>query len=378
MASPATLASVTWSVSESLARRWSRRSLTIPAVVLLAAMVTALLPAVLPLLLVVDVARRGRLGLCRGVLVLDMFLLCEALALPLAFALFVGRLFGMSRERFELLNSRLQAWWSAALFHGGKRLLGMTLSVEGDAVPAPRPGLSVDADARRGGRPLLVFVRHVSSGDTLLPVLLLSWAKGWRPRYVLKRELLLDPCIDVVGQRLPNRFVQRGEGNTDEQVELVLGLYEGLGPSDAVVIFPEGTRFTPGRRQRLIERLRERGPAELLSLAEELQLTLPPLRAGALALLEKNPGADLLVIGHTGLDAASSLAGLSRGATVGARLRVLVRHVPFERLPAVAEERAALLADLWREVDRFAQFASLPRAADRAWNDEGANSIRMC
>ena len=30
-----------------------------------------------------------------------------------------------------------------------------------------------------------------------------------RLRYVLKRELLWDPCLDIVGQRVPNIFVDR-------------------------------------------------------------------------------------------------------------------------------------------------------------------------
>ena len=335
-------------MTERFGQRWLRRSVTIPAVVVLATVALVALPVALPVLMIADVVRGGRLGMSRGVLVLAWFLLCETLALPLAFGLWLLRLMGMSRERSLVANSRLQAWWVAAIFGVARRLLGMDFTVEGDPVPAPRPV---------GGRPLLVLVRHVSTGDTLLPVMLLSWAHRWRPRYVLKRQLLLDPCIDIVGQRLPNGFVRRGEGTTESEVRSVLALYEDLGPFDAVVIFPEGTRFSPRRRQALLERLRERGDARLLALAEELHHTLPPLRAGALALLERNPGADLMVIGHTGLDAASSLAGLSRGATVGQALRVLVRHVPFDELPESLDERAALLADLWREVDRFAAAA---------------------
>ena len=33
---------------------------------------------------------------------------------------------------------------------------------------------------------------------------------GLQPRFVLKRELLLDPCLDVVGARIPNYFLDGG------------------------------------------------------------------------------------------------------------------------------------------------------------------------
>jgi len=76
---------------------------------------------------------------------------------------------------------------------------------------------------------------------------------------------------------------------------------------------PEGTRFTSEKRASRIERLRARGPSEDLALAEELRYTLSPLRRGALSLLARNPGCDLLVIAHTGLERPVSFGSLCRG-----------------------------------------------------------------
>ena len=45
-----------------------------------------------------------------------------------------------------------------------------------------------------------------------------------RPRYVLKDDLLIDPCLDIVGNRLPNHFLDRFPH--DGAVEL--GLLEAM------------------------------------------------------------------------------------------------------------------------------------------------------
>ena len=55
-------------------------------------------------------------------------------------------------------------------------------------------------------------------GDTVLPVVFFALPTGVRLRYVLKRELLFDPCLDIVGQRLPNYFARRGAGATEQEV----------------------------------------------------------------------------------------------------------------------------------------------------------------
>ena len=70
--------------------------------------------------------------------------------------------------------------------------------------------------------------------------------------------------MDLVGQRLPNVFVRRGSGRPAREAALVASLAEGLGPRDGVVIYPEGTRFTPAKRARALARLAEQNdPARL-------------------------------------------------------------------------------------------------------------------
>lgn len=329
--------------SESLVTRWLRRAITIPVTLILTGISSVLVPAVLPLAFVIDLVLRRKFGLSRTALFFLIFLWCETLGIVVSFVLwvvFLGRSSDDQRRKFVRANSRFQAIWVQTIFSAARILFGMRLSVEGVAPPP-------------GHRPLLVFVRHASTVDTGLPIVLLSYPLRYQLRYVLKHELLFDPCVDIVGQRIPNRFVRRGDRTTDE-VERVVGLYDNLHRDDAIVIFPEGTRFSERKRNDLLAQLRSRGPSPALELAEALTRTLSPLRKGALALLEKNPGCDLVVIAHRGLEQATSFAAFTHGTLVGAELAVRIMHVRHEELPRSSEEQRGLLTKLWFEVDRFA------------------------
>jgi 1-acyl-sn-glycerol-3-phosphate acyltransferase len=330
-------------VSESFLTRWGRRAITIPATLCIATAASILVPLLLPLVFVVDLIVRRRFGLTRTVLFILFFLWCETFGIFAAFVLwlvFVGTYADKHQRAFLRANSRLQAIWVQTLFSASRLLFQMRLTIEG-AAPPP------------GHRPLLVFVRHASSIDTALPIVLLSYPLRYQLRFVLKRELLLDPSVDIVGQRIPNRFVRRGDRSIDE-TERIVGLYENLHADDAIIIFPEGTRFSERKRRDVLAQLVIHGPSPTLEMAESLQHTLSPLRKGALALLEKNPGCDLLVVAHRGLESATSFAGLVHGTLVGTNVGVRIFHIPFEELPKDVDGQKRLLSDIWRKVDRFA------------------------
>lgn len=322
-----------------------RRGFTIPLMFTLTAVSSILTPALLPLVLFVDLALRRKFGLSRTIVFLLCFLWCETFGILgslMIWIAFIGRTSEEQRLAFVRANSRLQAIWVQTIFSTARALFRMRLNVEGSAPPP-------------GHRPLLVFVRHASTVDTGLPIVLLSYPLRYQLRYVLKSELLFDPCIDIVGQRIPNRFVRRGN-RTGDEVERVVGLYDNLRSDDAIIIFPEGTRFSERKRRDLLEQLKSRGPSPALELTESLQYTMSPLRKGALALLEKNPGCDLLVIAHRGLERATSFAAFTRGTLVGANLSVQITHIPFDELPKDVEGQKQLLTSLWRGVDRFAGY----------------------
>ncbi len=329
---------------ETLAARWGRRALTFPGFMLAASIAIALLPVVLPLAVLVDVVRRrGPLAVTRTALFFGGYLACESLGIVACFFVWIlsGRWLGVGEGGFYRANVAFQRIWGHCIFEVARRVFGMRFVVEGEA---PRPG----------GRPLIVFIRHVSAADTALPVELCSWRWGFHVRLVMKRELLVDPCLDIPGNRMPHVFVQRGGQASGETARLV-ALAEGMGPGEALVIFPEGTRFTPKKRAQGLARLRAKGPSGALALAESLSSTLSPLRQGPLALLAQNPGADLCVVAHRGLEGAGTFADLVDGGLCGREVRIRIAHLRFEELPRDAEGQARLLTTLWRDVDAFAR-----------------------
>jgi 1-acyl-sn-glycerol-3-phosphate acyltransferase len=145
--------------------------------------------------------------------------------------------FGRNRERMREGSYRLQEWWAAALFGAVKRIFRLEVSVEG--LDRVRPG------------PVIVMMRHASIVDTLLPNVFVTRQAGIRLRYVLKRELLADPNLDIAGNRLINHFVDR-DGDSGREVAAVLALASGMTEGEGVLIYPEGTRFTESRRRRII------------------------------------------------------------------------------------------------------------------------------
>jgi 1-acyl-sn-glycerol-3-phosphate acyltransferase len=284
-----------------------------------------------------------------------LYLGCEIAGVAAAFALWVAtgggrgraatpaaRLTGLS-DAYLGANFRLQCWWARTLFRGAERIFAMHTVTTGD-------------DAVRHG-PFLLFLRHASIGDTVLPAVYIGARHGIMLRYVMKRELRWDPCLDIVGHRLPNCFVQRGSGDSAREIAAVQRLAEGLGSEDGVLIYPEGTRFSPAKRARVVARLRDALPPGLQRIAEGLRHTLPPRLGGPLGLLDHNPGADAVFCAHTGFEGAASVRDLLAGALIGREVRVAFWRVPFAQIPREPERRAEWLYEQWQRIDDWIEAA---------------------
>ena len=319
---------------------WGRRALTLPAYAILWGLVAASLPATLPIAAAVDLARRNRWATVRTLAMAAVFLTCEMIGIAASFAIWLasGVWMGSGRERFLRWNFALQQWWAGTLLDLARRIYRIEIEF------APQPELA------RG--PYLLFIRHTSLADTLLPSALFSKPYGIVLRYVLKRELLWDPCLDIVGNRLPNAFVERGTGNIAGGVGAVRRLMSGLGPRDGILIYPEGTRYTRAKRERVLRQLAARDEG-LLRKAEALRHVLPPRLGGPLALLEENQGADAVFCVHAGLEAINTARDLLDGSIVGLRVRVACWRVPFAEIPVTREARIDWLYDHWARVDAW-------------------------
>jgi 1-acyl-sn-glycerol-3-phosphate acyltransferase len=326
---------------ESWRARLARRAVTIPLCLGLGAAVWAALPAMLVLAGTVDVLRRARWLATRCVLFFAAYLACEVGGIAAAAALWsLDRTAWRRRPaRSQDAHRRLQACWARALFACGRRLFGFRLVVE-----PPMPATT---------GPLVVFIRHASVADTLLPTIVLADGAGLRLRYVLKRELLRDPCLDLVGQRLPNVFVRRDSRDARAEADAVATLLDDAGADDAVLIYPEGTRCTPAKRARLLRRLAEQGDPAALARAQALRCVLPPRPGGPLALLEHRARPDVLFVAHHGFDAAATFWDFWNGALLGRTIRVAVWRVSHEEVPADRAKRLEWLDEQWLRVDAW-------------------------
>jgi len=335
---------------ESALRVAARRLVTVPAYLVLAGLSLALAPLWLPAALLADALRPPPRTAARCGAFFSFYLLCESAGILLAFGawLLSGTWAGAPRDRLLRRSFALQTAWGTALFAGARRIFALRLEVEGAEALAKRP--------------LLLLLRHASVADTLLPVLLVSRPFGTRLRYVLKRELLWDPCLDIVGRRLPNAFVDRFSGESEREAARVRRLVADLGPDEGVVLYPEGTRFTEAKRARVLARLRESADPDRAARAERLRFVLPPRLGGTLALLEANPGADVVIGAHAGFEGLATFWDLWRGVALRRVLRARFWRIPYAELPRDPEARAEWLLAWWERVD--------------AWVGENASSAK--
>lgn len=331
---------LTVAVEETLLARWSRRMVSIPGYLTLGVMAFITLPLTLPLAFLVDLLRGhpGRIA-SRCVLALTLYLCCEVLGILASLVLWLASLVVPGRERFQIWNLYLQRIWAGTLFGGARRLFGMKIDVTG-------------ADCTLQG-PLLVFSRHASTLDTLLPVLFASHPQRLRLAYVMKRELLWDPCLDIVGQRTRNAFIRRGSGAREKELVLLRQLAATMTVKDAVLLFPEGTRFSEGKRRRLLDELADGKHPGLLEQASRLKHVLPPRRSGALTLLDTRPDTDVVFFAHTGLEGMENLNHLWRGTLIGRTIRLTMWRIPASEIPKDEAGRVAWLNAQWERVNHF-------------------------
>ena len=325
--------------SESWATRWLRRTLSITGVHVALWLLVGTIWLWLPLLALWDALSGGRLARVRFVCFTCTYLIFEVAGLYGALGLWCVRPWGgVPADRAR--HSMLQHLWVGAIFKALEAFYGLRVVID---APFGRPTL--------GGSPI-VFVRHASVADTLLPGRALSLPFGLSLRYVLKRELLVLPCLDVVGQRLPNMWVRRSAKDTAGDLQGVRALAQSLSPDEGVLIYPEGTRATEKRRVQALEALSASDPARHARLAG-LRRLMPVKPGGALALLDAAPTAEVLVVGHVGFEGLRTFDDLWRGGLIGRVVRVVVWRFDAEALPKDAAGRLAWLDARWLELDAW-------------------------
>ncbi len=326
--------------------RWIRRAVTFPAIHLLALVALALFPLALPLALLVDLVRRRRLALSRCVVFFCGYLLGEVAFLLAGFVQFLlaPGITKASRARLRRWTHALGNAWGLYLDRFGRACFSVELEVTGrDALAAPGP--------------VIVFLRHASVADNLIAPVFIGREAGFDLRYVVKREIQNDPIFDLIGNRLRSVFVRRGSGDAEREIAAVTGLLGELGPRDAIVVWPEGTRFSEEKRERILASIERRGDAARTARARALEHVLPPNLGGPVALLDaavaRGLGTDVIFCLHAGYEGAATFADLLEGRAIGRRVRIHFERVPFEQLPRGREAIAGWFFDEWAKLDAW-------------------------
>ncbi len=383
-----------------------RRLLIAPAIPILALFTITTLPVWLIVAALVAPRLPGRLRALRILSFLIVVLVTEALTVLALGVLWIAGGFRspVRGPRARAAHYTLMRSYLAVLFWSARRVFNLDFVV--DASEARATALDVDAalhvgeeldveevrrsivaSLRRGfgrvmrpgrhpvseGRfrateddrraPLLVFSRHAGPGDSLLLVHALLQQR-FRPHIVLRDVLQWAPAIDIGLNRVPSLFLGRLPSarpadavrrarSTASQREGVAHLAAGLGPGDALVLFPEGRNFTARRRLSSIARLEELGDHAAAERAREMRHVLMPRIGGASAAVAAAEGAEVIFVAHTGLEDLSSFVDLWRGTPMDASIRVKLWRVPADEVPTRDDEAAEWLLGWWSRIDAW-------------------------
>lgn len=311
---------------------WLRRCVTIPAYFFITVLMLASLPIWLPLSWLLGLVLSGARSAARCLLFIQTYLLCESIGIIASFLIWLFYLGRHSGSAYIDANYRLQHWWANTLKRGAEILFSLSFHVEGE-----------DALAGPGA---IMLARHTSIGDTVVPVVFYAMPMSKRLRYVLKKELLFDPCLDIVGNRLPNCFIDRFSDEVSAELSLLQTLVDGMTDRDSVLIYPEGTRFSEKKRLRVLQVL-EQQRSSVLPMAQQWTQLLPPRPSGTLALLEVNPGRDVLMCAHAGFEGSASFQSLFNGQWVGKAIGIRFWRVPHAEVPTDQEQRRQWLYQQW-------------------------------
>lgn len=290
------------------------------------------IPVWAPLMLIADLVRtKWRLPLIRFTSFGLLWAWLEILGLVCA-----GLLWLTGQAMNQRANYALQKLWTRGVVGALSLTVGLTIDVEGVE--------------DLGDGPFIALCRHASLADSVMSAWVFAARAHLRPRYVLKKELKLDPCLDVVGHRLPNYFLNRQSSNVSSELQGIEQMAAGLGATDIAVIFPEGTRANEVKRERILQRLRLKSPERAQRL-EGLRYLMAPKTAGVAALLAAVPHAKVITMWHSGFDGMDSFRGIVKHLAKSA-VRVQVKVTEHQRSTVASGEAfVSWLDEQWITMD---------------------------
>ncbi|ALJ18527.1 1-acyl-sn-glycerol-3-phosphate acyltransferase [Microbacterium sp. No. 7] len=337
---------------------WVRRLVIAPGVVLVAVAMLVAAPVWLLVALAITSLVPGIFRLPRVLWLVTVYLVLDSALLLAMFGLWIASGFGWRLRSAGFLSAHyaVASLFLRALFWMIGVVLRLRIIVTGDDAGESRVAFGA---LFASGAPLVVASRHGGPGDSFTLVHTLLNGVHRRPRIVLKDTLQWDPGIDVLLHRVPAQFItpsgfgaaRTGGGSRVE--EQIGALARGLGADDALVIFPEGGQVSEARRRSRIERLRRSGRRALADRAGRLRHVMPPQPGGVQAALQAAPDADMVFIGHTGLDRFQSLGDLWHELPMGKRITIRAWRVPRAEIPDERDAQAEWLFAWFERIDAW-------------------------
>ncbi len=320
---------------------WVRRPLSLAMLAVGSLLSITLGPPLLVIALVVDVLTRTKgMRRSRTVALISVLFIVDLIGRLLVLGAWLISPLGLRVERpaSQARYAWIMTWWTTNLVRTISRF-----------VPLPLDLSELDESLLDGNA--IVVGRHRSLLDAVIPAMLFG-QRGLQVLYTLKKDLLWEPNIDIVGHRMGHVFVNRAPTDLRAELEPIRDLGARLDHSSIGVIFPEGTFFNPKRKARAIRTLKERDPAHV-EAAENMQFLLPPRPAGTLALLEGAPDADVIVLGHVGFEPFGTIKQIL--ANIGNEHGVVIRAWRFARntIPTDPTAQIDWLYERWTEMDQW-------------------------
>ena len=272
----------------------------------------------------------------RGLRLLGVYV--AGFELPALVAALRGRTSG-ARECEQLLTRLVHR-----LFADGFRRAGLVLDTS-DGLPLPA------AD-----RPVVMLLRHSGPLNFHLAALLVCHALE-RGMLSVGRSLPgRDPAVGILTRPLKVELIRWQDNGPVRAMRLLIRHSRDLTPREVLAYFPEGVNMTAAGRRRVLAELDRTDPQRAV-WARQLRYVLPPVVAGGARVLGEATGADVLVVGHTGLEdllgGTVDIGYPPRPDRHDHRVHLTWWHTPAEDVPREPEAAAAWLDARWSAMDEW-------------------------
>ncbi len=265
----------------------------------------------------------------------------EVLSIAALLGLWIGSGAGLAiqSERMQRIHFTYMRWWLKRINRAAGRFFRLRILIE-------------DPPARKEG-PILVFSRHAGPGNSLMLVGTMMIAYRRLPRIVMLAKLQWDPFFDIIGNRLPNRFIRHDPSERDRSLAVIGELAAGTKGQGAFVLFPEGRDFTLTLRARAIASLRKGGFHRHADRAELLRRMLPPRHNGVMAAVKAAPEADVVFVAHTVLEDVGTFKQIYRRIPFERPVAARYWRVPPSEVPTEPEAIIDWLYSWWARIDQW-------------------------